>query len=576
MVAGLSVAVIALPFALAVGIGSLPSQAVGMSTVAPPVLGVMAAIVGGLLLALLAGSRVQVGGPSAVSIAILYTIAREHGYVGLVVATVMAGCILVVMGVSRLGVMIKYIPYPVTAGFTAGSAALIATAQLKDLLGLLIIDNPSDWPGKLRAVAANITSAHLPTLAVGMGTLACVMLLRRFAPRIPAFLVGLSLATFATWACTHLGIVQGIETISTRFGSVGLGVQPISLDALSLSLVKSLVPAATTIAIVVAIEGLLTDVVADGMTGSRHRSDQELVSFGVANIVCGALGLLPVTGGLSRTVANVKAGARTPLAAAWHAIFLLCIILLASSIAGSVPLAALAGVLIVVAWGMMDFRAFRQLLRTPTADVAVLLTTFGLTLFFGLVYGVGIGMVLASMLFMQRMSEVAGVRSITDELRDTMPPVSARSQSANHSGFDAKDPLEVDLDMAGVSEPGVADGTIRVPPSVEVFEIRGPFFFAIADKLEETLAQMHRPPRVFILRMRGVPHIDATGLLALDRFHSHCTKLGTTLLLGGVHAQPLFELVRVGLDVKIGQENIFENLRDALTRANTLVGPANL
>jgi SulP family sulfate permease len=553
------VAVIALPFALAVGIGSLPQQAaLGLS---PPVVGVMAAIIGGLLLAVLAGSKVQVGGPSAVSIAILYTIARDHGALGLFVATVMAGFILVIMGVSRLGVMIKYIPYPVTAGFTAGSAVLIATAQVKDLLGLQIANNPADWVGKVQAIATNLASSHTPTLALGLGTIVVVLVLRRFLPRVPAFLVAIVLATLAAWVWTHTAGQTGIDTIASRFGAVDVGVQPLRLRDLSFTLIKDLVPAASTIAILVAIEGLLTDVVADGMTGAKHRSDQELVSFGIANIVCGALGLLPVTGGLSRTVANVKAGGRTPMAALWHAIFMLAIVVLAGSLAGGVPLAALAGVLVVVAWGMMDMGAFRQLLRTPAADVAVLLTTFGLTVFFGLVYGVGVGMVLASMLFMQRMSEVAGVRSITHELRGVQ----------NGDSASAKDPLEVDLDMAGPKEPGVAEGALRVPPDVEVFEIRGPFFFAIADRLEDTLAQMRRPPKVFILRMRGVPHIDATGLRALERFHEHCTRMGTVLLLGGVHAQPLFEFVRVGLDVKLGTNNIFENLRDALQRAERII-----
>jgi SulP family sulfate permease len=567
MLAGFTVAVIALPFALAVGIGSLPQQAASASMLAPPVLGAMAAIVGGLLLAVLGGSRVQVGGPSAVSIAILYTIARDHGYQGLVVATVMAGCILVIMGVSRLGVMVKYIPYPVTAGFTAGSAVLIATAQGKDMLGLAIADNPAHWVGKVQALAAHISTAHGPTLGVGLGTLVLVLVLRRFSPRLPAMLLGLACATLASWLLSRAG--SPVPTIASQFGSVRLGVQPLSPSSLSLALVRDLVPAATTIAILVAIEGLLTDVVADGMTGGKHRSDQELVSFGIANIACGALGLLPVAGGLSRTVANVKAGARTPFAAMWHALCMLLIVVLAGSIAGLVPLAALAAVLVVVSLGMMDFGAFRQLLRTPRADVAVLLTTFGLTVVFGLVYGVGIGMVLASMLFMQRMSEVAGVRSITHELRT---PGSEASPTRSSSPDD-KDPLEVDVELAGFREGASSSPALRVPPGVEVFELRGPFFFAVADKLEDTLAQMQRPPKVFILRMRGVPHIDATGLRALERFHAHCTRLGTTLLLGGVHAQPLHEFVRVGLDERLGEANIFENLSDALARAQTLVEP---
>lgn len=559
LVAGLTVAVIAMPFALAVGIGSIPQRVAIDEHLLPPAMALTAAIVGGFLLSLFGGSRVNVGGPSAVSVTILFAIASDHGYIGLATATLMAGVILVIMGVSRLGVMIKFIPYPVTTGFTAGSAVIIATSQVRDFFGLSIPSMPTDWVGKVRELAAHAGSAHWPTLVVGAVSLAAILIVRRFAPRIPAYLTGIIAGAAAMFALRallgpNLGPADAIATLGTRFGAINAGLHLQSFPHVSLQLIKDLIPAATTIAILVAVEGLLTDVVADGLTGMRHQSDQELVAMGLANIACALVGTLPITGGLSRTVANIKAGARTPVAGMIHALVMLAMVLLAGRLLAAIPLAALAAVLFVVSWNMMELEQFRRLLRAPRADVAVLLTTFGLTVFFGLIMAVGIGMVLAAMLFMQRMGEIASIRSIRAELQDD----------------DDADPVE----QLAIAKDKTKVAALDIPQGVEIFEINGPFFFAVATKLEDVLMQLKRPPRVFILRMRRVPHIDATGLHALEEFHAKCRRQGTMLLLGGVHAQPMLELVKVGLDQRIGLENIFENLPDALARARQVITPS--
>lgn len=552
VVAGLTVAVIALPFALAVGIGSIPQQVAIDEHLLPPAMAVTAAIVGGFLISLFGGSRVNVGGPSAVSVTILFAIAAEHGYVGLATATLLAGVILVIMGVSRLGVMIKFIPYPVTTGFTAGSAVIIATAQVRDFFGIHLDQMPSDWVGKVRELAAHAGSADLRTLFVGGVSLGAILAVRKIVPRLPAYLTGIVAGAGAlALVGATVGGADHVATLGSRFGHISAGLHLQSFPAITFELIRELVPAATTIAILVAVEGLLTDVVADGLTGTRHQSDQELVAMGLANIACALVGTLPVTGGLSRTVANIKAGAVTPVAGMVHALAILVIVLMAGQLMALVPLAALSAVLFIVAWNMTEIEQFRRLLRAPRADVTVLLTTLGLTVFFGLITAVGIGMVLAAMLFIQRMGEIASVRSIRHEVLG-----------------DEDD----EADRLAITKDASVAGSMQIPPGVELFEINGPFFFAVANKLEDTLMRMERTPKVFILRMRRVPHIDATGLHALEEFHRKCRRQGTTLLLGGVHAQPLFEFVKAGLDQKIGLENIFEDLPEAMAKARAIVG----
>jgi len=560
--AGLTVAIIALPLAMALGIASIPIDvardlqshypSLGLS---PPALGLYTAVVAGFLISALGGSRVQIGGPTAAFIPIVYGIAKMYGYEGLATATVMAGVIVILMGLFRFGALIKFIPYPVTTGFTAGIAVTIAASQIKDFFGLTVADaagNPISIPAefipKLEVLSKHFGTMSWQTLVVGAMSLTILVVMRRFLPRIPGAIVAVGaaagLVALMGWSQGETPIVQ---TIGTRFGSIPSNLPAPHLPAFSFELIQKLIGPATTIAILCAIESLLSAVVADGMTGQRHKSDQELIAQGVANIASSCFFGLPATGAIARTVANIKNGGKTPVAGILHAVFLVGFMLVLAPMAKHIPLATLSAVLLVVAWNISEIDHFRALLRAPRTDVLVLMTTFGLTVFTDLTKGVGVGMVLASLLFMKRMADVSNIAGIRDEIE----------QGQETEAVDPKDPGAVDRR--------------RIPPGVEVYEINGPFFFGVADRLKDTLNQFERPPKVFILRMRYVPHIDATGLHALDEFHHKCKRQGTRLLLGGVHAQPLFEFTRVGFDVRLGLENIFDNLEDAMAKARELV-----
>lgn len=560
---GLTVAIIALPLAMALGIASIPIEVAqdlqrhfpGIN-LSPPAMGLYTAVVAGFLISFLGGSRVQIGGPTAAFIPIVYGIAKQYGYEGLATATVMAGVIVVLMGVFKFGALIKFIPYPVTTGFTAGIAVTIAASQIKDFFGLSVVDAegkaisiPAEFVPKLQVLSAHFGTMSWHTLGVGLGSLAVLIVLRRFLPRIPGAIVAVALASGVVAA---LGWAGGdhplVQTIGTRFGSIPSGLPPPRLPAFSVDLIQKLIGPATTIALLCAIESLLSAVVADGMTGYRHKSDQELVAQGVANIASSFFFGVPATGAIARTVANIKNGGKTPVAGMVHAAFLMLFMFALAGLAKYIPLATLAAVLLMVAWNISEIDHFRALLRAPRTDVLVLLTTFGLTVFTDLTKGVGVGMVLASLLFMKSMADASRIGGIREEIESGQEPV-------------APDP----------KDPGAVDRR-RIPPGVEVYEINGPFFFGVADRLKDTLNQFERPPKVFILRMRYVPHIDATGLHALDEFRIKCKRQGITLLLGGVHAQPLFEFTRVGLDQQLGLENMFDNLEDAIARARQIVG----
>lgn len=569
LAAGFTVAVIALPLSMALGIACIPqSVADSLQSVwpglTPPAMGLYTAVIAGFLISALGGSRVQIGGPTAAFIPIVFGTAAAHGYAGLATATIMAGVIVALMGFFRFGAYVKFIPYPVTTGFTAGIAVTIFVSQIKDILGLTILTPdgapatvPADLVPKLQVLYAHIESISGRGAGVGIVSLAALILLRRFLPRLPGAIVVVILSSIVVqllgWS-DQTELFDGVhsramvETVGTRYGGIPSSLPAPHLPAFSFALIRELIPVATTIAILCAIESLLSAVVGDGMTGYRHRSDQELVAQGVANIASGLFFGLPATGAIARTTANIKSGGRTPVAGMAHAVIILIFMLALARFAKAVPLATLAAILMVVAWNISEIGHFRSLLRAPRPDVLTLLTTFGLTVFTDLTIGVGVGMVLAALLFMKRMAEIStieGIRESVDEGQEV-------------SSFDAKDP-------GAVAEK-------RVPPGVEVFEINGPFFFGVADRLKDTLNQFERPPRVFILRMRYVPHTDATGLHALEEFHHKCKRQGIVLLLGGVHAQPLFEMVKSGLLETIGKENVFEDLDGALSKARAIVG----
>lgn len=540
ILAGLTVAVIALPLAMALAIAS----GVG------PERGLYTAIVAGFLISALGGSRVQLGGPTGAFVVIVLSIVQKHGYDGLVLATLMAGAILVVMGIAKLGAAIKFIPYPVTTGFTSGIAVLIFSTQVKDFLGLPMDEVPSEFLEKWGTYFLTLTEANRPTLAIGFCSLAIIVVLRKFVPRVPGALVVVVLASAAV-ALLHLER-YGVETIGTRFGGIPRTLPAPSLPSFGgfgqfVERVRTLVPEATTIALLAGIESLLCAVVADGMIGGRHKSNLELVAQGIANLASAVMGGIPATGAIARTAANVKSGGRTPLAGMVHAVALLLFMLLLAPAAKYVPLSALAAVLMVVAWNMAEIDHFKTLFRAPRSDIAVLLTTFGLTVMADLTVAVGVGMVLAAMLFMKRMSEVTNVGLLRDELEDPQDEFP-----------DLHDP----------------NSMVRrdVPEGVEVYEINGPFFFGVADRLQDTLRQLERPPKVFILRMRRVPAIDATGMHALEEFFEKCRRQGTVLLLSGVHAQPMFALTKYGLTDKIGDKNLTGNIDESLDRAREILG----
>ncbi len=541
LIAGLTVGIIALPLAMAFGIASIPETVAATDGISPPAVGLYTAVVAGFLVSVFGGSRVQIAGPTGAFIVIVYDIAARHGFAGLATATMMAGVIMIIMGLARFGAMIKFIPYPVTTGFTSGIAVIIFSSQIKDFFGLGMGAVPAEFVEKWQAYAQHAASWQLEPVAVGIGSLAVMILLRRFAPRVPGAIVAVVLASFAVWA---LGLP--VDTIGSRFGEIPRTLPAPHLPAFSFELMRELVPEATTIALLAAIESLLSAVVADGMIGGRHKADCELVAQGAANLASVVFGGIPATGAIARTVANIKNGGRTPLAGIIHAAVLLLIMAVLAPLASTIPLATLAAVLMMVAWNMSEIDHFRSILRAPGSDIAVLLTTFGLTVFMDLTVAVGVGVVLASILFMKRMTEVSDVIDIARELED------------GNGGWDELD------------DPDAVAKKV-VPQGVEVYEITGPFFFGVADRLKDVLREVEPPPRIFILRMRKVPAIDATGMHALDEFHDKCARQGTVLLLSGVNPHVREALERSGLFGDTLAGNVLGNIDLALERARELL-----
>lgn len=567
-IAGLTVAIIALPLAMALGIASIPQNVADQLQaihpwLTPPAMGLFTAVIAGFIISALGGSRVQIGGPTAAFMPLVFGICSAHGYEGLALATCMAGVIILLLGIFRFGGVIKFVPYPVTAGFTAGIGVTILASQIKDFFGLTILTAdgtpgtiPADFVGKIELFGKHWQTFSWHAVGIGVGSLLLLSAMRRIAPRVPATVIAVALSALIThllgWSeqkvafdGVHLRPV--VETIGTRFGGIPSSLPAPHFPAISWGLVRELIPSASAIAFLGAIESLLSAVVADGMTGYRHRSDQELVAQGLANMASAVCFGLPATGAIARTAANIRSGARTPVAGMVHAILILAFMLALAPLAKAVPLASLAAILVMVAWKVSELNHFRSLLRAPGPDVLVLLTTFGLTVFFDLTIAVGTGILLSSILFMRRMAQittVTGMREEIEEGQETEAP-------------DPKDP-------GSVSER-------RLPRGVEVYEVNGPFFFGVANNLRDALDQIEKPPKVLILRMRYVPHIDATGLNALREFHRRCVKHGTTLLLGGVHAHPMFEMVKAGMDHEVGLENIFDNLDDAIVAARRIV-----
>jgi len=501
-VAGLTVAIVALPLSMALAIASGASPDKGLVT----------AVIAGFLISFLGGSRVQIGGPTGAFVVVVFNVIAEHGYDGLLIATFLAGLILIAAGAFRVGRLIKFIPHPVVTGFTAGIALIIASSQVKDFLGLSLENVPAGFLPKWQAYFGAMTSVHIATFLVGLGALCVIVALKKFAPRLPGFLVAIVLASL-TVALLQLPV----ETIGTRFPDMATGLPAPSLPDLTWAKITELLPAAFTIAFLAGIEALLSAVVADGMTGTRHRSNQELIGQGVANLGSVLFGGLPATGAIARTATNIKAGGKTPVAGMMHALFLLLFILFASDFMAYVPMAALAAILFVVAWGMSEFDRFVVLLRMPNSDRAVLLLTFGLTVLVDLTVAIGVGVTLASLLFMARMSD-------TVQLENGQSP----NSDAEREGED----------------PGQRDD---LPKDVEVFRINGPVFFGVAGELLDAMRKIGRTPKVIILRMRLVPMLDASGVTMIKEFIDQARLSGTEIILSGVQNQPREMLTRVGL-----------------------------
>ncbi len=530
LTAGSIVGIVALPLAIAFAIAS------GVS----PERGLYTAILGGFLISFLGGSRVQIGGPTGAFVVIVYGIVEKYGLDGLMIATVMAGVILILMGFARFGGLIKYIPYPIVTGFTSGIALIIFSSQIKDFFGLSMGPVPADFVEKWKAYADHYLYVNGPALAIGAGSLLVIVLWPRFSQKIPGSLVAIVLSTAAAFF-----FQLPVETIESRFGEIPHSLPSLALPSLEWSTISGLVAPATTIAILAAIESLLCAVVADGMIGGRHRSNMELIAQGTANIVSPLFGGIPATGAIARTATNVKSGGRTPVAGIVHAVVLLLIVLLFGRWAGLIPLPCLAAILVYVAWNMAELDAFRSILKGPRDDALVLLTTFGLTVFIDLTVAIEIGMILAAFLFMKQMADVTNVSIIKSDMQDV-------EEQPDPNAFTRR----------------------SIPPGVEVFEINGPFFFGSVDKFHDTISFGAGAPRVLILRMRFVPYMDAGGLHALDEVRARCRKKKVQLLISDIHTQPLFVAEQSGFLRKLGEDHFFGNLDDALNFARQLIGLA--
>jgi SulP family sulfate permease len=519
---GVIVGIVALPLAIAFAIASGVKPEQGLYT----------AIIAGFIVSVLGGSRVQIAGPTGAFIVIVYRIVQTYGYDGLVVATVIAGVILIIMGLARFGTLLKFVPYPLTVGFTSGVALIIFSSQVSDFFGLRIQNLPADFVEKWTVLGSHLTSVDMNALGVGLLSLLIIIVAQRYATRIPGSLIAVLVATaIVQWF--HLPV----ETIGTRFGSVPNTLPAPHVPDLSWHTITRLFSPAVTIALLGAIESLLSAVVADGMIRSRHRSNMELIAQGVANIVSPLFGGIPATGAIARTATNIKNGGRTPIAGIVHSIILLLIMLVFGRWATLIPMPALAAILIVVCYNMSEWRSFVKILKSPRADVAVLLITFGLTVIVDLTAAIQVGVILSAMLFIKRMAEVSQVTPLTKDLNEA----------------DDKEEEE--------------GGTGPVPEDVEVFEVYGSLFFGAVEQFTETMRALERRTRVFILETRNLLAIDATGLRAIEDLMHQLSQQGTRFIISGVHKQPLFALTQAGLIDRIGQDNFSTTLAEALEKA---------
>jgi len=527
LTAGFTVGIVALPLAMAFAIAS------GVK----PEAGIFTAVIAGFIISALGGTKVAIGGPTGAFIVILYGIYAKYGAENLAICTIMAGVILFIMGAARLGTMIKFIPYPVTMGFTSGIAVLIFSTQIKDFLGLTVEKVPSDFIEKMRVLGEHVGTFQWPTIALAAGSLAIILFWpKKWQRRVPGSIVALVLGTAAVMLFPGLQV----ETIGSKFGGIPQALPQPHLPALSWENIQHLFQPATTIALLAAIESLLCAVVADGMIDDRHDSNQELMAQGIANIVSPLFGGIAATGAIARTATNIKCGARTPIAGVVHAVTLLVIILAAAPLAKFIPLATLSAVLVNVALNMGEWHNFSRLPKWPRSDAVVFLTAFSLTVVIDLTVAVEIGMVLAAILFIKRVSETTQITAVDE---------SSETEGAQHS-------------LIGK----------EIPKGVMIYRIFGSFFFGAADKLETALKRSGQEPEVLILGLRKVLAIDATGLNALEDIYDKLHARGKHLILSGPHTQPFFMMDKAGFLDRLGRENICANLEHSLERAREILG----
>jgi SulP family sulfate permease len=532
ILSGIIVGIVALPLAIAFGIASGVTPEKGLAT----------AVIAGFIISLLGGSRTQIGGPTGAFIVIVYGIVQQFGTSGLIVATIMAGVMLVAMGLLRFGAIIRFIPYPVVVGFTSGIALTIFATQINDLLGLGITNVPAEFIDKWAVYGRHIANFNPWALGIGIATIAIIFLMPRVSKKIPGSLVAIVVMTLAVWLLKrYTGVGAGIETIGDRFA---LGAMTISASAPSIdfAMIRTLLPAAFTIAMLGAIESLLSATVADGATGDKHNSNTELIAQGIANVVTPFFGGIPATGAIARTMTNINNGGRSPVAGIVHAVVLLLIMLFLGGLTCHIPMSCLAGVLVVVAYNMSEWRNFRSLVRGEKAGAAVLGATFLLTVIFDLTIAIEIGLLLAAVLFLKRISDVSTVSRFKREV--------AGSDYAEGS---------TDTDK------------LELPDSVEVYEIEGPFFFGIAGKFDDVMKNIGDKPRVRIIRMRKVPFVDSTGAHNLENLIRRSLGEGITVLLSGVQPDVRETLRRTGIEEMVGVDNVLSSIGEAVERARELI-----
>ena len=539
LLAGIIVGIVALPLAIAFGIAS------GVT----PEKGIITAIVAGLIVSLLGGSKVQIGGPTGAFIIIIYGIIQQYGFEGLTIATLMAGVFLIMFGVLHLGTIIKYIPYPIVVGFTSGIALTIFTTQIKDLFGLTMESVPSDFIEKWIAYISDFGTIDWWSAGVGLGSVAVIAAWPMVAKynnvlkKLPGSLIAIILMTVVVLLLKQYAGVDSVETIGDRF-SISNKLPDAEMPSISWNVIKGLVSPAITIAILGAIESLLSATVADGVIGDRHDSNTELIAQGVANLASPIFGGIPATGAIARTMTNINNGGRTPVAGIVHAAVLLLIFLFLMPLAQYIPMACLAGVLVIVSYNMSGWRSFASIMKNPKSDVIVLCVTFLLTVIFDLTIAIEVGLICACLLFMRRMAETTDVKVISDEI----------------------DPEEEqsDFQMGNLEH-------LTIPEGVEVYEINGPYFFGAGNKFEDLMATMgHKRPKVRIIRMRKVPFVDSTGIHNLTNLCAMSQKEGILVVLSGVNPKVQAVLHKAGFDQMLGEENICSHINIALERAKEL------